>query len=299
MQILKSTRTVNRLAEQHHALVSTLPNRESAWLGLVQSGEDPVSAYDKTQTHEIDLYRSSLSRYAGRIGSLLTVFGPSPERLTDKIVGLVQRQDISGLMILSPLIGLPKELARKAFDQIPPHKDLDGLSQASMDLGLEGFVPATALATSALMKANGIDPRGRVVARIGNGLTVGKPLGLIHEQQGVAETIITSKNDERELRAAVAAADIVIAAAGVPGMVKADMLHPGQVVIGVGARDIDDGVYKAGYAGRLDISVTRLGGVGPLTSAFLHEHLLQATQGDIAGGLSPLELVQFGFEQEL
>jgi methylenetetrahydrofolate dehydrogenase (NADP+)/methenyltetrahydrofolate cyclohydrolase len=218
-----------------------------------------------------------------------------PERLLRRVQDQDARPDIHSLLLFSPLHGVERAVADKAYNTVSLHKDADGLNEASREHAT-GFLPATALAVAGLMKANGIDAaaQGRLVTRIGDGLTVGKPLGRIHAEQGVDELVITSKHSKQELDQAVAKADIVIAAAGFPGLVTPDMLRAGQTVIGVGRRDIGASVYEA-WRDR-DLSITHEGGVGPLTSAFMHEHMLQSAQDNVLGSLATLELVEFGAE---
>lgn len=302
MRILKSTHTVQRLAERHAGIVHDLQSAgKTPRLDLVRTQIPDGMELDRRQrgqVKEVGAYAGSLHRYARRIGSAIALHTENGG-LIDTVHRLDKSDDTDGVLLLSPFIGVSSEVSAKVLDSVSPHKDVDGLSQASRESG-RGFFPSTALATYGLIKANGIDPSSSetVVTRIGNGVTVGRPLGIIHENHGVEEIVITHKNDERELRDAIHKSDIVVAATGVAGIVRADMLHDGQVVVGVGAHDIDDGVYAAAAAG-LDIAVTRHGGVGPLTSAFTHEHMLQSARGEVVGGLATLNLVEFGYEQQV
>lgn len=309
MRILKSIHTVERFAQRQAADVLDLRQQGiTSRLHVVRSMVAPGTVLDQRaqgQEGEITAYNKSLwvhhghiRKAAGRsVGRLLVPHPVRPDRVYPTVMRLNEDPTADGVLVYSPVHGVDTPTAEKIFNAIAPDKDMDGSSEASRE-AVNGMIAGTALATAGLLKANGIDPaaEGTVVTRIGRGRTVGAPLGEIHAAQGVEEIVITHRNSKRELDEAVAKANIVVSATGVDDIVEANMLRPGHIVVGVGRNDIAHNVYEAGWSG-LDIAVTDLGGVGPLTSAMEYEHTIQGAAGNPLGGLATLELVQFGYEQ--
>ena len=179
-----------------------------------------------------------------------------------------------------------------AISVIDPDKDVDGLHPLNMGrlaLGVPGPVPCTPAGIEALLAHYEIPVAGREVVVLGRGTTLGRPLALLLSQKrptaNAAVTVVhTGVPDwpRYTLRA-----DIVVAAAGVPGILQPEHVRPGSVVIGGGVRyegrrllpDVDESV--ADVAGAI---TPRVGGVGPTTVAMLFRNAVEAAERRLATG---------------
>lgn len=178
------------------------------------------------------------------------------------------------------------------LERVSPDKDADGLhptnlgrmvlggsSPASESTGSRvGPLPCTARAVHELLRRYDVPIERADVTVIGRGVTVGRPLGLLLTQRGEDATVTMCHTKTADLAAHARRADIVVAAAGVPGLVTADMVKPGAVVLDVGITrqerklvgDVDPGVRKV--AGAL---APVPGGVGPMTRAMLLRNVVE------------------------
>ncbi|MGH9156200.1 MAG: bifunctional 5,10-methylenetetrahydrofolate dehydrogenase/5,10-methenyltetrahydrofolate cyclohydrolase [Acidimicrobiales bacterium] len=173
-----------------------------------------------------------------------------------------------------------------ALSRIDPDKDADGalpLNLGRLALGLPGPVPCTPAGIEALLAHYGVPVPGRHVVIVGRGLTIGRPLALLLSQKrptaNAAVTVVhTGVADWAEH---TRRADILIAAAGVPGMIRPEHVRPGAVVVGAGVRyegrrllpDVDESCEAvAGWI------TPRVGGVGPTTVAMLFRNTVEAAE---------------------
>jgi methylenetetrahydrofolate dehydrogenase (NADP+)/methenyltetrahydrofolate cyclohydrolase len=168
-------------------------------------------------------------------------------------------------------------------DAIEPLKDIDGihpLNAGLLRLGYEGFIPATAHAALEMIHRSGVELRGADAVVIGRSPVVGMPLAFMLTKEDATVTVCHSKT--RDIAGAVRRADVVVVAAGHPGLVTGDMLKPGAVVIDVGINVVDGrvvGDVEFESAERVASAITPVpGGVGPLTNALLLSHLMRAAQ---------------------
>jgi methylenetetrahydrofolate dehydrogenase (NADP+)/methenyltetrahydrofolate cyclohydrolase len=192
---------------------------------------------------------------------------------------------VSGIIVQQPLpagIGL-----RVLVDAIDPLKDIDGihpLNAGYLRLGFEGFVPATAHAALEMLEHSGITIAGAEAVVIGRSPVVGMPVAFMLVKGGATVTVCHSKT--RDLAAHTRRADIVVVAAGQPGLVTGEMLKPGAVVIDVGINVVDGhlvGDVDFASAREVASAITPVpGGVGPLTNALLLAHLVRAAQRQAA-----------------
>jgi methylenetetrahydrofolate dehydrogenase (NADP+)/methenyltetrahydrofolate cyclohydrolase len=188
---------------------------------------------------------------------------------------------VAGIIVQMPL---PAGVSlRTVVDAIEPLKDIDGihpLNAGLLRLGYEGFVPATAHAALEMIHRSGIAVAGADAVVIGRSPVVGMPLAFMLTKEDATVTVCHSKS--RDLARAVGQADIVVVAAGRPGLVTGAMLKPGAVVIDVGINVVDGhivGDVEFASAERVASAITPVpGGVGPLTNALLLSHLMRAAQ---------------------
>jgi len=218
-------------------------------------------------------------------GSLVDVPGDDAKaqsaELTKAILRLNADQRVAGIIVQMPLpagVGL-----RTVVDAIEPLKDIDGihpLNAGLLRLGYEGFIPATAHAALEMIHRSGVTLKGADAVVIGRSPVVGMPLAFMLTKEDATVTVCHSKT--RDLAAKVRAADIVVVAAGRPGLVTGAMLKPGAVVIDVGINVVDGrivGDVDFASAGGVASAITPVpGGVGPLTNALLLSHLMRAAQ---------------------
>jgi methylenetetrahydrofolate dehydrogenase (NADP+)/methenyltetrahydrofolate cyclohydrolase len=180
---------------------------------------------------------------------------------------------------------LPKGLdSGRVLGLMDPDKDADGLHPTNLGrlvLGEPAPLPCTPRGIVELLRRYGVTIAGAEVVVVGRGVTVGRPLGLLLTRKSENATVTLCHTGTRDLAAHVRRADIVVAAAGVPGLITADMVKPGAAVLDVGitrteaglAGDVDPGVREvAGYLAPMP------GGVGPMTRAMLLANVVEAAE---------------------
>ena len=201
--------------------------------------------------------------------------------LAEAITRLNDDPEIAGIIVQMPL---PKGVRLKTVvDAIEPLKDIDGihpLNAGLLRLGYEGFIPATAHAALEMVHRSGIELRGADAVVIGRSPVVGMPLAFILAKEDATVTLCHSRT--RDLAGVVRRADVVVVAAGKPGLVTGAMLKPGAVVIDVGINVVDGHIVvdvDFDSAEKVASAITPVpGGVGPLTNALLLSHLMRAAQ---------------------
>jgi methylenetetrahydrofolate dehydrogenase (NADP+)/methenyltetrahydrofolate cyclohydrolase len=194
---------------------------------------------------------------------------------------------VAGVIVQMPL---PKRIPLSTvIDILDPAKDIDGLHPRNaglMTLGYEGFLPTTAHAAVELLKRSGIELAGKHAVVVGRSNVVGKPAALLLLRENATVTVCHSKTVD--LGHHLRDADVVVVAAGVPGLVTGDMLRPGCVVVDVGINVVDDklvGDVDFESASRVASAITPVpGGVGPVTNALLLTHLVRAAQDQAHAG---------------
>jgi methylenetetrahydrofolate dehydrogenase (NADP+)/methenyltetrahydrofolate cyclohydrolase len=218
-------------------------------------------------------------------GSLVDVPGEDAKAQERELTAAIRRlnadQRVAGIIVQMPLpIGVS---LRSVIDAIDPLKDIDGihpLNAGLLRLGYEGFVPATAHAALEMIHRSGAQVRGANAVVIGRSPVVGMPVAFMLTKEDA--TVIVCHSKTRDLAAQVRRADIVVVAAGHPGLVTGAMLKPGAVVIDVGINVVDGkivGDVDFASAEPVASAITPVpGGVGPLTGALLLSHLMRAAQ---------------------
>ena len=174
--------------------------------------------------------------------------------------------------------------ALAVLHRMNPAKDADGLHPINLGrlvLGEPGPLPATPRGIVALLRRFGVPIDGAEVTVIGRGITVGRSLGLLLTRRSENATVTLCHTGTRHLAAHTRRADIVVAAAGRPGLLTPDMVRPGAAVVDVGITRTDAGLAGdvapevAGVAGYL---APVPGGVGPMTRAMLLANLIDAAE---------------------
>ena len=188
---------------------------------------------------------------------------------------------VAGIIVQMPL---PKRIPLSAvIDTLDPAKDIDGLHPRNaglLTLGYDGFLPTTAHAAVELLKRSGIPLAGKRAVVVGRSNVVGKPAALLLMRENATVTICHSRT--ADLPRHTRDAEILVVAAGAPGLITGDMLSPGVVVVDVGINVVGDalvGDVDFESASRVASAITPVpGGVGPVTNALLLTHLVRAAQ---------------------
>jgi methylenetetrahydrofolate dehydrogenase (NADP+) / methenyltetrahydrofolate cyclohydrolase len=236
-------------------------------LGTVLVGDDPGSrAYVRGK------HRDSAQVGIASIGRELPA-DATQEEVEAVVDELNADPACTGFLVQLPL---PPGLdAQRVLHRIDPGKDADGLHPLNLGklvLGEPGPVPGTPEGIIELLRRYDIPLAGADVTVIGRGITVGRTLGLMLTRRSENATVTLCHTGTKDLVAHTRGADIVIAAAGRPGLLTADMIKPGAVVVDVGITRTD-----AGLVGDVDPGVAEVagwlapvpGGVGPMTRAML------------------------------
>lgn len=173
------------------------------------------------------------------------------------------------------------------LERIDPAKDVDGLHPVNLGrlvLMQPGPLPCTPLGIVELLRRFEVPVRGADVTVIGRGITVGRALGLLLTRRTENATVTLCHTGTRDLAAHTRNADIIVAAAGFPGLIAADMVKPGAVVLDVGVSRVD-GKLTGDVA--LDVRevagwvAPNPGGVGPMTRAMLLSNVVAAAERQI------------------
>ena len=170
------------------------------------------------------------------------------------------------------------------LSRVDPDKDVDGLHPVSLGklvLGEPGSLPCTPVGCIELLRRHGVELAGAEVVVVGRGITVGRPLGLLLTRRTENSTVTLCHTGTRDLAAHTRNADVVVAAAGVPGIITGDMVRPGAAVLDVGVSRVDGKI-----AGDVDASVWDVAGwvspnprgVGPMTRAMLLSNIVEIAE---------------------
>jgi len=256
-------------------------------LMFIRVGEDPASK----------VYVGMKERTAARLGirSDTTVLPENtPETgLLELLRKLNADSSVHGVLVQSPLPVHINET--NVFSAVSPAKDVDGfhpINVGKLMLGEGGgFVPCTPGGVHELLIRSGVTIEGAEVVILGRGNIVGKPMAAILCQKAkyANATVTLCHSRSRDVAKYCRRADIIVAAMGVAGFVKANMVKPGATVIDVGVNRVDDPAAEKGYrlVGDVDFAAVQPvagkitpnpGGVGPMTIAMLMRNTVRAAE---------------------
>lgn len=255
-------------------------------LGTILVGEDPGSVAYVAGKHRdcaevgIESIRVDLPAHA------------SEDQILEAVAALNADPACTGFIVQLPL---PRGVdTNRVLEAVDPDKDADGLHPTNLGrLVLRGSepiqspLPCTPRAVIELIQRNGIDLNGADVCVVGRGVTVGRSIGLLLTRKDINATVTICHTGTRDLAAHTRAADVVVAATGYAGLITADMVRPGAVVLDVGvSRVVDPESGKARLMGDVADGVDRVagwlspnpGGVGPMTRALLLMNVVEAAE---------------------
>ena len=274
-QILDGKATLASIKTELKERVAVLRERGIVpGLGTVLVGDDPGSQWYVNAKHRdcAEIGITSIRRDLPATASQAEVQAVIDELNADPAC--------TGFLVQQPT-GLD-EMA--LLSRVSPEKDVDGLHPTNLGwlvLGRPAPLPCTPMGCIELLRRFGVQIAGAKVVVVGRGLTVGRPLGLILTRKSENATVTLCHTGTKDLAGEVRQADIVIAAAGVPGIVTKDMVKPGAAVLDVGVSRVDGKIagdvspYVAEVAGWISPNP---GGVGPMTRALLLTNIVQAAE---------------------
>jgi methylenetetrahydrofolate dehydrogenase (NADP+)/methenyltetrahydrofolate cyclohydrolase len=245
-------------------------------LDTVLVGDDPGS----------QCYAQAKERVAGEVGIRFRLHRLGRDAAEEELVALVAALNadraVHGIMVELPL---PRHLDRtRVLESISPAKDVDGVHPANrgrLMAGSEGLYPATPLSCLEILRRYGIGVAGMHAVIVGRGETVGKPLSLLLLRENATVTVCHTRT--RDLAAHTRQADLLVAAAGSAGLIRAEMVKPGAVVVDTGTNPAPGG----GICGDVAFEAVREvasaitpvpGGVGSMTTTLLMKNVLRAVE---------------------
>ena len=280
-QKLDGTATAKAIKAELAGRVAKLRERGvTPGLGTVLVGDDPGSTWYVNGKHKdcaevgISSLREDLPATASQ----------------DEVLAAVRRLNedpaCTGYIVQLPL---PKGIDENAvLGAIDPAKDADGLHPTNLGwlvLGKPAPLPCTPFGIVELLRRHGVEIKGADVVVVGRGVTVGRPLGLLLTRRSENATVTLCHTGTRDLAAHVRQADIVVAAAGVPGIITAEMVKPGAAVLDVGVSRVDGKLAGDVAASVLDVAgwvSPNPGGVGPMTRAMLLSNVVAAAEDSLS-----------------
>ncbi len=180
---------------------------------------------------------------------------------------------------------LPKQVDEYAvLEAMDPEKDADGLHPTNLGrlvLNVPGPLPCTPVGIVELLRRYDVPIAGAEVVVVGRGITVGRPLGLLLTRRSENATVTLCHTGTRDLAAHLRTADVVVAAAGVPGLITGAIVKPGAAVLDVGVSRVDGKIAGDVAADVLDVAgqvAPNPGGVGPMTRAMLLQNVVLAAE---------------------
>src|SRR4051794_32411000 len=280
-QILDGTATARTIKAELADRVAKLRERGVVpGLGTVLVGNDPGSRWYVNGKHKdcaevgIESIRVDLPETA------------SQAEVEEHVARLNADPACTGYIVQLPL---PRHIdANRVLSLIDPDKDADGLHPTNLGwlvLGKDAPLPCTPHGIVELLRRHDVAIAGADVVVVGRGVTVGRPLGLLLTRRSENATVTLCHTGTVDLAAHLRRADIIVAAAGVAGLVTADVVTPGAAVLDVGITRTD-----AGLVGDVDPAVREVaayvapipGGVGPMTRAMLLQNVVEAAEREAA-----------------
>lgn len=243
-------------------------------LGTVLVGDDPGSHWYVSAKHK-DCAEIGIASF--RVDLPATATQAEVEAEIDR---LNEDPACTGFIVQQPT-GLDEF---RLLSRVDPDKDVDGLHPVNLGklvLGEAGSLPCTPLGCIELLRRSGVELNGAEVVVVGRGLTVGRPMGLLLTRRSENSTVTLCHTGTRDLAAHTRNADVIVAAAGVPDIITADMVKPGAAVLDVGVSRRDGKIAGDVAADVWDVAdwvSPNPGGVGPMTRAMLLSNIVSAAE---------------------
>ena len=272
------SKKVQQQVKEEHKILKDKTGK-TAGLAVIIVGENPASqVYVRNKTRACE----NVGFYSETIELPASI---SEDELVEEVKKLNENDKINGILVQLPLPNHIDEM--KIINTISPEKDVDGfhaLNVGKMVLGDKtGFLPCTPYGIMQLLEEYKIDVIGKDVVIVGRSNIVGKPMALMLIEKGATVKVCNSKT--KDLSGKMQRADIIIAAAGVPKLVKAKDVKNGAVVIDVGINRVDgklcgDVDYDE-VIEKVSLITPVPGGVGPMTIASLIKNTLTSYKNNL------------------
>jgi methylenetetrahydrofolate dehydrogenase (NADP+)/methenyltetrahydrofolate cyclohydrolase len=248
-------------------------------LATVLVGEDPGSQW----------YVAGKHRDCAEVG-IASIKRELPETVTQQELEAVLDElnadpECTGYIVQLPL---PKHIdTDRILERIDPGKDADGLHPLNANTEITSPLPCTPRGVIELVERNGLSWAGQHVVVVGRGVTVGRPIGPLLTRREYNATVTLTHTGTKDLAAELRRADVIVAAAGVEGIVAAEHVKPGAIVLDVGvSRKTDPETGKSRVVGDVDPGVAEVagwvspnpGGVGPMTRALLLQNVVEMAE---------------------
>lgn len=286
-QILDGTATAAAIKTELTARVAALAARGvTPGLGTLLVGDDPGSRWYVAGKHR-DCAEVGIASIQEELPGDAT-----QEQIEAAVRRLNENPACTGFIVQLPL---PKGIdTHRVLELVDPDKDADGLHPTNLgrlvlrvNEPVTSPLPCTPRGIIELIERHGIELAGADVVVVGRGVTVGRSIGLLLTRRAVNATVTLTHTGTDDLAEHTRHADVVVAAAGVPGIVTADIVKPGAVVVDVGvSRAVDPETGKSRVVGDVDPGVRDVaawvspnpGGVGPMTRAMLLSNVVEAAE---------------------
>ena len=261
---------------QEHIAQAVAGGQRAPGLAVIQVGDDPASS----------VYVANKRNTCQKIGVLSFAHELPAHTTQAELNALIDACNadprIDGILVQLPLP--PQLSANEVIARIAPHKDVDGFHPENMGrlaIRQPGLRPCTPYGVMKLIETTGVDLYGMEALVVGASNIVGRPMALELLLAGATVTVV--HRFSKDLAAHVARADLLVAAAGKPGLIQGEWIKPGAMVLDVGIHRRDDGslcgdVVFAPAAERAGWISPVPGGVGPMTIAMLMHNTVQAWQ---------------------
>ena len=264
MKILSGSELVGFIKERQARQVRALRQANHVFpkLAIIQTKDDLV----------IDTYVRLKKAYGQDILVEVELHKISQQQAKETIQDLNKDESVHGIIVQLPLEDISQ--TEELLNMVDPKKDVDGLGvNAALD-------PATPMAISWLAAGYNIELKNKQIVIVGNGRLVGRPLAAMWESSGYDIEVVDDSTED--IKSKIQQADIVVTAAGSPGVVTSNMLRPDTVVIDAGVASEENktvGDLAIDVYDRQDLVLTpRKGGVGPLTVAALFDNVIRAAR---------------------
>lgn len=286
MQLLDGKATATVIKEEIKAEVDLMtsaakrPPHLAAVLVGHDGGSESYVAFKIKDCAEVG-FKSTLVRFEDDV---------KEELLLEKIYELNNDSGLDGFIVQLPLPAHINE--QKVIEAIDPSKDVDGFHPVNVGktvIGLPSFVSATPYGIIELLKRYKIETSGKHCVVVGRSNIVGRPMSVLMSQKAINATVTVAHSRTKNLDELCASADILIAALGSPGFIKANMVKEGAVVIDVGTTRVPSTETKSGFRLKGDVVFDEVapkcsyitpvpGGVGPMTRVGLLSNTLLAAK---------------------
>ncbi len=277
-QILDGKATAAAIKSELAARVEALKAKGvQPGLGTLLVGDDPGSRW----------YVGGKHRDCAQVG-IASIQRELPETATQEEIEAVVRElnedpACTGYIVQLPL---PKGIdTNRVLELMDPDKDADGLHPMSLGklvLGVAGPLPCTPYGIVQLLRRHDVEIKGAHVVVVGRGITIGRPMPLVLTRKSENATVTQCHTGTRDLSSHLKQADIIVAAAGVPHIIKPEDVKPGAAVLDVGvSRDENGKIVGDVHPGVAEVAgwvAPNPGGVGPMTRAQLLVNVVEAAE---------------------